>query len=57
MSPVLKSLTYDAVVLAVAVVVAALTDGPVRPVAVLVGCVTVLKAPYDVWEARRRPSE
>lgn len=53
MSPVAKSLAYDAVVLAVAGCVVAFTEGVPRGIALLVVVVTILKAPYDVWEARR----
>ncbi len=53
MSPVAKTLTYDAVALALAGVVVAFTDGAPQYVAWVIGGGTLLKAPYDVWEARR----
>lgn len=53
MSPLQKSLTYDVVVLTLSIATAAATHGSVRGVAVIVATTTLLKAPYDAWEARR----
>ncbi len=51
---VLASLVYDAVVVVLAGAVVWLTDGTARAFAFAILVSAVLKAPYDVWEARRR---
>lgn len=56
MTPVGKSLAYDAVVLVLAVVVVRNSSGLVETGAFAVGFATLASAPFDVWRHGRTES-
>lgn len=53
MKSVKASLIYDAVTIALALAVALVFDGLPRAIALCFVLGAVIKAPYDVWEARK----